>query len=332
MSREEQRRAVWNTLLEANSILFTTHVRPDGDGIASELALFLLMKSLGKSVVVVNQDPTPEMYLWLPAADAIITLQEEIALPFEHVDLSVLLDCSNLSRIGRVSEVIKNSRKLVSIDHHASSNCPGHLCYLETEASSIGEILYNLIPGIHKYLNKEIATCLYTSIMTDTGSFAYSNTTKDVFQIACRLVEYGVYPDFVYGMVYNRKSMKHFYLLAEAFKLIKTDDSGKVVYIVLPEAVYRKTGAGEEDNEGLLEAVRGLRDVELIILLRQIDGHKVKGSLRSVNRINCYWLAKKFGGGGHFRASGFVIDGDVSKIGQATVNSILYEVKEQGWI
>ncbi|MGQ9616201.1 MAG: DHH family phosphoesterase [Spirochaetota bacterium] len=332
MPDQEERRSVWNTLINASSILFTTHVRPDGDGIASELALFLLMRSIGKHAIIVNQDRTPEMYRWLPSAEEIITLQEISQFIGEPPDLSVLLDCSSLSRIGGVAEIVKRSRKVLAIDHHESSNSVDHFCYLETRASSIGEILYNLIPDIKRYLNKDIATCLYTSIMTDTGSFAYSNTTRDVFQIVYHLLDYDVHPDLVFSMVYNRKSLNHFHLLAEAFSLMKRDKSGKVVYIMLPESVYRRTGANEEDNEGLLEIVRGLKGVELIILLRQIEKKKVKGSLRSVNRINCHYLAKKFGGGGHLRASGFVIDGDVERVGQAIVNNILNELKEQDWI
>lgn len=332
MPNQEERRSVWNILINASSILFTTHVRPDGDGIASELALFLLMRSIGKHAIIVNQDRTPEMYRWLPSADEIITLQEISQFQGEPPDLSVLLDCTSLSRIGGVAEIVKRSRKVLAIDHHESSNNVDHLCYLETKASSIGEILYNLIPDINRYLSKDIATCLYTSIMTDTGSFAYSNTTKDVFQIVYHLLDYDIHPDLVFSMVYNRKSLNHFHLLAEAFSLMKTDKSGKVVYIMLPESVYRRTGANEEDNEGLLEIVRGLKGVELIILLRQIEKKKVKGSLRSVNRINCHYLAKKFGGGGHLRASGFVIDGEVERIGQAIVDNILNELKEQDWI
>jgi len=328
-----EKKIFWNYILDANSILLTTHVRPDGDGIASELTLYMILNSMGKKVYIVNQDKTPQMYKWLPKSDEIISLDENEDYQIKNLDLVVILDCSSRVRIGRVNKVIERSKHVISLDHHEGSNCFKDYCYIDSKASSIGELLYNLIPDVDKLINKDIATCIYVSIITDTGSFAYSNTTKNVFKIASKLLDCGVSPDYAFNMVYNNKSINHFKLLGKALELLKTDETGKIVYIVLPGSVYQETGANEEDNEGILEIVKGLKGIELIILLRQsLSKHKVKCSLRSVNSINCNHLAKMFGGGGHFKASGFLVNGELEIMGSSIIKKIIEEVKRLGWL
>lgn len=332
MSQKGKKSSIWKLLLESQRIVLTTHVRPDGDGLASELALYLIMKSLGKKIFIVNQDRTPEIYTWLPEAQVIHTCEQYGDCLAENIDLAVLLDCSSPTRIGKVYDFIKNSARIVSIDHHENPDCFGEDCYIDTKASSIGEILYTIIPDIEKYLTKDVATCIYTSILTDTGSFAYANTTAGVFKIASHLVKVGVCPDSTYSLIYNNKRITHFHLLAKALKLLKTEESGKIVHTSLPLSVYRETGALEEDNEGILEVIKGLKNVELILLLRQLDEKRLKVSLRSTNNVNCNVLARLYGGGGHSKASGFVIPGDVQAIGGSVVETIVTEVKKREWI
>ena len=332
MTTAKNKLDVWSVFNDAEVIVLTTHVRPDGDGIASELALYRILSSLGKKAYVLNQDKTPDMYAWLPDSQKIISQSENGSFRLPSIDLSVLLDCSSRDRIGSVYESIKNSKAIISIDHHQDSDCFRDDCYIDTTASSIGELLYGVIPDIEKYIDHEVATCLYASILTDTGSFAFSNTSKRVFQIVAKLMDYGVCPDHVFRMIYNQKKLSHFRLLGKALELMKTDDTGKIVYVILPLAVYKKTGAGEDDNEGILEVVRGLRNCELIIMLRQLNHKSFKCSLRSVRKVNCNYLAHLYGGGGHFKASGFVQKGDVRKMGPSVVERICREVKEKRWV
>ena len=324
---------VWKDLMDADRIVITTHVRPDGDGIASELALAMILRMERKSVYIFNHDHTPEMYRWLPGAETIVSKNNKGTerLP-KRFDLSVLLDCSSESRIGEASQIVRRSSRIISIDHHENSECFRDYCYVNTGASSIGEILYKLIPDTHRYLNHDIATCLYTSILWDTGSFAYSNTSARVFRIVSSLLNHEVDPAYVYSMVFNSKSIEHFRLLGEALKLMSLDDTGKIVYLIVPLYIYSEIGAREEDNEGILEVIKGLRDIDLIIFLRQLTEDKLKGSLRSVNRIDCNYLANIYGGGGHLKASGFVIEGDVERDGPVIIERLIGEVHEKGWI
>lgn len=323
----------WKELMDAKQVLLTTHVRPDGDGIASELALALILRKEGKRVHIVNHEQTPEMYCWLPGAKDILSHADAggDSIP-KSFDLAALLDCSSDSRIGTVAQIVKRASRIISIDHHENTDCFRDYCYINTDASSIGEILFRMLPHPGRYLTREVATCLYTSILWDTGSFAYSNTSAKVFRIVSRLLDCGVDPAHVYAMVFNSKSLAHFRLLGEALKLLKIDKSERIVSLIIPLSVYRKVGAREEDNEGILEVIKGLKDVDLIIFLRQLNPKKLKGSLRSVNKINCNHLANLYGGGGHLKAAGFVIDGDVERMGPAIVDRLAGEVYEKGWI
>ncbi len=331
MTTEEKKSGIWKKVQKAQRVVLTTHVRPDGDGLASELALYMILTSMGKDVFIVNQDKTPEMYAWLPHADVIHTYANNGPWDEDDIDLAVLLDCAAETRVGGVYEYVKRAACIICIDHHENSG-DDQDCYIDVSASSIGEMLFNLIPRVEDFLDQDVAICLYTSILTDTGSFAYSNTTAGVFRIASRLIEYGVEPALTYRNIYSNKKITHFQLLSRALYLMKTEFSGKIVHISLPAPIYRETGADEEDNEGILEVVRGLKNVELIILIRQLDAHRVKVSLRSTNNVNCNAIALLFGGGGHFKASGFVLEGEVEKIGGLIVSRILKEVSKRKWM
>ena len=146
---------IWKLLLESKNIVLTTHVRPDGDGIASELALYMILRSHRKEVYIVNQDKTPEMYSWLPEAGKILSLSQNQSLDIDSIDLTLLLDCSSQNRIGSVSDLVNNSNHILSLDHHEGNDCFRDYCYIDTTASSIGELLFSLVPDIEKYLNKD---------------------------------------------------------------------------------------------------------------------------------------------------------------------------------
>ncbi len=323
---------IWQYLIDSDRVVLTTHVRPDGDGLASELALYFILKDLGKDVYIVNQDSVPDVYSWLPMSEKIHSLRQHGSISIDPIDLSLLIDCSSSNRIGKVSDTIKDSERIISLDHHEGSDCFRDYCYIDTSASSVGEILYSIVPDIEKRLDRDLATCLYVSIMTDTGSFAYSNTTGKVFRIVSELIDYGLDPDRIYRLIYNRKRITHFRLLGRALELMETDESGKVVSMILPTRIYQETGAVEDDNEGILEVIKGLEEMELIILLRQLDDGNVKCSLRSKKSIDCSHLARLFKGGGHLKAAGFVTKGEVEVIGPRIVDRILREVKEYGWV
>jgi phosphoesterase RecJ-like protein len=330
--RQSPGEEVWRILSGAGRVLLTTHLRPDGDGIASELALFMVLRSLGKEVIIVNQDPTPEIYQWLPHAGAITVYEPGTEETHPPPDVAVLLDCAARSRIGESYRVVAKAALVVCVDHHEMTECMGDVRYIDPRASSIGEMLYHLIPGLQRFLDEQVAVCLYTSLLTDTGSFSHANTTEQVFTMAAHLVRCGVNPELVHRKVYRDKRIAHFRLLSRALDGLKTAESGKIAYAMLPHSAYRETGAGEEDNEGILDVMKALRGGELFVLFRQVDAGQFKVSMRSTDHVNCSELARMFGGGGHARASGFSIRGRVEELGEGIMRRIISAVKEQAWI
>ena len=162
---------------EGQSFLITAHVRLDGDALGSELALYLMLKGLGKNVVVYNQDHTPERYRFLPAAQNIVHDINNIG----QYDVGIVLDCSELARVGDEAENIGKIKKLINIDHHVSNNGFCSLKMLDAQASSTGELLFRLMREMHFKMSKDICTNLYAAIITDTGSFRYSSTTMKRF-------------------------------------------------------------------------------------------------------------------------------------------------------
>ena len=333
MSVKGDKKRCWEIINNANVIVLTTHIRPDGDGLASELALYQILKILGKNkVYIVNQDKTPEMYKWLPNTEKIQLLDEINPEDFKKIDLSILLDCSNGDRIGKVNELIKKSNSIISLDHHEDSDCYRDFCYVDTGVSSVGELIVDIVPDIWSIITRDIALCIYVSMLTDTGSFSYSNTSPNVLEIASKLIKTGIKPSYVYRKIYNNKSFKYLKLLGKTLDRLESVENGKIVYVIVPLTIYKEIGATEEDNEGILEVIRSLKNLELIILLRELENGMLKGSLRSEETVNCNHLAKMFGGGGHFKASGFVINGNINEDGHRIITKIIDEVKRQGWI
>ena len=333
MSVKGNKDRCWEMIRNSDSIILTTHVRPDGDGIASELALYQILIRLGKSrVYIINQDEPPEIYKWLPYSENIQILSDINPDDIKNIDLSILLDCSDGDRIGKVKEFIGKSDKIISLDHHEDSDCYRDYCYVDTDASSIGEIIVGIVPDIWNMMTKDIAICIYSSILTDTGSFSYSNTSPKVLMISSKLLNIGIRPDYVYRKIYNNKSVKYLKLLGKTLDRLENTESGKIVYVSMPLSIYKEIGATEEDNEGILEVIQSLKEVELIVLLRQLEENRFKGSLRSEESVNCNHLAKMFGGGGHFKASGFVLKGNINEDGHRVIKKIIGEVKKQGWI
>jgi len=333
MLMKGDKKSFWEIINNADSIVLTTHVRPDGDGIASELALYQILNRFGKSrLYIINQDEIPEMYKWLPYSENIQLLSDLNSDDIKEVELSILLDCSNGERIGKVKEYIKKSNKIISLDHHEDSDCYRDYCYVDADASSIGELIVDIVPDIWDIMTKDIATCLYSSILTDTGSYSYSNTSPKVLKISSELLKTGIRPDYIYRKIYNNKSFKYLKLLGKTLDRLENTEDGKIVYVTMPLPIYKKIGTSEEDNEGILEVIRSLKGVELIILLRQLEENKFKGSLRSEESVNCNYLAKMFGGGGHFKASGFVLEGNINEDGHRVIKKMIDEVRKQGWI
>ena len=164
------------------NFLITAHVNLDGDAIGSELALYFILKKLNKKVIILNQDRLPKIYNFLPDSDKICYLKENY-IDAKSIDVGIMLDCSNIKRVGKTYDIFRDIKTVINIDHHKSNDNYGNLNYVDTSASSVGEIIYELINFIDPdLLDDKISTCLFTAILTDTGSFRYSNVSSKTFK------------------------------------------------------------------------------------------------------------------------------------------------------
>jgi len=303
---------------EGQSFLITAHVRLDGDALGSELALYLMLRELGKNVVVYNQDHTPERYRFLPAAQNIVHNINNV----EQYDTGIILDCSDLTRVGDEAEKIGKIKRLINIDHHISNNGFCSLKMLDAHAGSTGELLFRLMQEMRVKISKDIATNLFAAIITDTGSFRYSSTTSETLFAAGNLVENGAEPQWIAENVYENDSPVRLKLLARVLGTLSLDMESKVGSMVVTQRDLQETGAAWEHTEGFVEIPRTVGGIEVSVLYTQRGDNQFKLSLRSKAKANVEKVAKKFGGGGHMHASSCWMKGDIESIKAQIIQAV----------
>jgi len=294
--------------------LITAHVNLEGDALGSELAFLGLLKALGKEAVIVNEDPVPYGYDFLPGADKIIQYRENMENP--GFDCFVALDCSNLKRCGEVYRLNNRGNPVINIDHHVSNDFFADINWVEPHLSSACEMVYLLYSNIGVPLNKAVALCLYAGLLTDTGSFRYSNTTSSVHMIAARLLEYGIDASDVYRRIYSSIPAQDIKLLAQILPKMKFSCGGKVVWFSVPGRILRKTKPVFDLSENILNFGRSVGGTEVVILFKENLGSKkeVRVNFRSDGKINVNIIAKIFGGGGHRTASACTVSGTLKSV------------------
>jgi phosphoesterase RecJ-like protein len=292
------------------NFLITSHERPDGDALGAELALYFVLTASGKTVTVYNQDQTPGAYRFLPGVDRIVHKLP----PPESFDAAFILDCGDLARVGREAGRIGNVRQLVNIDHHVSNGGFCDAMLLDSGASSTGEMIYRLAEAMALPLTPEMATNLYTAILTDTGCFCYGNTTAACLVIAGRLVEIGARPQWISENLYENNPLAKMRLMAATLKTLTLDLGDKVGSLVVTREALARSGALQEDTEGFVDLPRTIEGVEISILFNELEENHFKLSLRSKGRFNVEQVAASFGGGGHVNAAGCRIRGDIATV------------------
>jgi phosphoesterase RecJ-like protein len=303
-SAEEVARAV----LSQNSFLVTSHTNPDGDAVASVLAMGHLLTALGKESVLYNPDPAPFNFMHLPGIDQ---LQSE---PGEGpYDCTIVLDCSELSRVGRLPPA-ENRGVLVGIDHHLTTEPLGEVSYLDPGASSVGEMIARVLEHLPVELNREMAECIYCSILSDTGSFRYSNTTPAALATASEMVAKGVAPWDMALKVYESQPAVRIQLLSKALQTLHVDAKGRYGSVTVTKAMFESTGATPDMIDGFINYPRRIDGVEVAIQFREVDEDHHKVSFRSRGRISVAAIAESFGGGGHRNASGCTLEGTLEEV------------------
>lgn len=278
----------------------TTHIKPDGDGVGSSLGLCWLLRSLGKSAEVIVRGDVPIAYKSLPGADEI----RDVENIDKQYDAVFVIECSDLERPG--INGLENELT-VNIDHHATSEHFGSINWIDPTASAVGEMIYNLCKAIGGRVTREIAECVYMALVTDTGSFHFSNTTDRTLKVASELIKAGVKPAEISEAVYNNYPWSRIELMRQVLDTVKRH--GEIATLRQTLQMREDAGAVDGDNNGFVNIPLAARDILAVVYMREVGPDSYRVSLRSKGDINVARVAEKFGGGGHRNAAGLKVDG-----------------------
>jgi bifunctional oligoribonuclease and PAP phosphatase NrnA len=291
-------------LRKGKQFLVCSHSRPDGDAVGSMLAMSMLLQHMGKRADLVTPDGVPLIYRRLPGA-LNIRHARRINSPYDAV---ILLECDGLDR-ARLHGLEKLFQ--INIDHHLSGQPYAHLNWIDRGAASVGELVYRLIKGAGVPLDADMATCLYATILTDTGGFTYGSVTESTFAIAHELVAAGADPIGIARDVCYSVTTSKVLLLGAALNNLKRE--GRVAWLWVTHNDMVRTCAAEEDCEGIVNVAVGISGVEVAVFLRELPEKQIRLSLRSKGRVNVAEIAERLGGGGHGNAAGCTLEGPLAR-------------------
>jgi len=313
-----------SNIISSNQHFFIiTHLFPDGDSLGSQSALHNLFLALGKKSFMFCGDQLPYQYQYLPSIKQIKKNFDDLKINYKPV--TFCLDCADEKRMGvDFRRLARESRVIINIDHHMNNSNYGQINIVNPQKSATAQIIYDIVShSFPNYLNKQIATGIYTGILTDTGRFQYENTTSRVHRIVSHLLEFGIIPAEIYSHIYENDPLNRFKLLELVFKRINFIKSKNFIYSYILQDDFKKLRLPFSAQDGVIELLRSVEGVKIVALIKQIDNGYFKVSLRSSdNRINVAELALRFGGGGHRMAAAYSSTGDIDKIADDLINMI----------
>lgn len=296
--QEKNKQKIVQTIRRYRHFLISSHINPEGDCLGSALALRGLLVKLGKSVEMVWDGPIPRLYHFLPG---ISRVKEEPSRPY---DAAFIVDCPTLGRIGQMQQFILKEKPLCVIDHHISNDHFGTVNWIDPKAAAVGEMIYALFETLGVKMDLADATNLYVSIVTDTGSFRYSNTTAKVHAVTSALIRKGVDPSQIASHLYESHSLQSRQLLAQALETLKVGVRGRLAWVSVTRKMLSQCKSSPEETEGIVDYARSLKGVKIAVFFREEGSGWVKVSFRSKGTLNVDGIARRFGGGGHRAASG----------------------------
>jgi len=300
------------SIAAAGNVVLATHIRPDGDALGSLLGFSSILAGMGKRVLCYLDEPISENYSFLSHDAQLVTDLEEVAVFVQkHGDdiMGVCLDCGDFKRLGKCGPVLKTIHPFLVIDHHQGNSGFGDLSWIEPHRSSTGEMIYDLALKLGAEISKEAAECLYTAILTDTGSFQYDSTSRHTFEVAGNLVALGVEPAVIASALYDNISFARLQLMQRVLATLELFLEGQLAVIQVSRAMLQRTGTTVEDCEGLVNLPRSVHGVRVAAFLKEGDDGVVTASLRAKGDCDVAATAAKFGGGGHRNAAGFRMSG-----------------------
>ena len=300
------------------------HINPDGDCIGAVLAMYQVLKKMGKQVYPISFHGVPSFLRFLPHADEIIPGDKAKDLTAE---VAIILDCGDEKRVGEeLIPVLRRAAKRISIDHHISNNFSfADLNYVDPHASSASELIFRFLQQENSPLNSDIATCLYTGIMYDTGRFKHPTTTPQVFQVCSELVAAGADPSQIAIQVYDGRSVAHLRLLGYSLSNIHIEENNALAWAVIERDRVEAMGAKDEDFDGVVEMLGAHEGCEIHIIFSAGTDSRVRVSMRSKGNVDVSRIASKFGGGGHRAAAGLRLSKPMAEV----IDMVLNECRER---
>jgi phosphoesterase RecJ-like protein len=314
-SRSADMRRIVEAIRGRQRFVISSHSRPDGDSIGSQLAMAFALRALGKSADVVNMDRAPAPLLQFPGV-ADIQIADSVS---GHYDAAIIMECGDLARTGVAG---LDRYHVINIDHHPGNAGYGQLNWFDPTAAACGEMVLDLIDALGVPLHVEIATHIYLAILTDTGSFHYSSISPRTFDICRRTLEAGVDPVRVARNVYDSNNMGRLKLFGAVLSAMQLDPSGRIAIVYLDHEMAREAGGTYEDTEGLINLPLTVKEIEAVVFFKQTQGQEYRVSMRSKGEIDIGAIAKQFGGGGHRNAAGCTVSGPIETLQKMFVERI----------
>lgn len=295
--------------------VISSHSRPDGDSIGSQLAMAYALRGLGKEAHVVNADAAPPPLMAFPGVPG-IELAPEAAGDF---DAAIIMECGDLGRTGVAG---LDRYFVINVDHHPGNTGYGRINWFDASAAACGEMVYDLVGALGARMTTEVATHLYLAILTDTGSFHYSNITPRTFDICSDLLTSGIDPVAIARSVYDSNNMGRLKLFGAVLSAMQIDATGRIAIVYLDHEMARAAGGTYEDTEGLINLPLTVKDIQAVVFFKQQEGEQYRVSMRSKGEIDIGAIAKAFGGGGHKNAAGCSVAGPVDALQKIFVEKI----------
>ncbi|MFD2116783.1 bifunctional oligoribonuclease/PAP phosphatase NrnA [Paenibacillus yanchengensis] len=321
-SYQEQLQQALDFMKRADQFLVVSHVQPDGDAISAQLTIGWLLSKLGKSAIFMNESELPSRLQFLHQFEQIERYSnEENDVKYGNV---ITVDCADFKRIGAVSNLFAEQVNILNIDHHPTNNGFGQVNVIRADAAATVEVLYDLIALAGFSLDLNCATAIYTGLLTDTGGFRYSNTSAKVMQIVSHLLHLGVNGSQISDLLLEKMTMAKLQLLRLSLSRLTFDDKQQIGWVYILQTDMESTGAVSEDVEGIVNYALNVDGVQVGILFKEAEDGSIKASIRSAGLVDVAHIAQQFGGGGHKRAAGCRLEGDLNK----AMNELLVEVRK----
>jgi bifunctional oligoribonuclease and PAP phosphatase NrnA len=312
-----------DVISRANRIAILSHVRPDCDAIGSQLALALSLQHLGKKVSAWNEDGLPDSFRFLRKSDLIVPPPIEP----EDFEVAIALDTASQQRLGTTLGAVRHAEKWINIDHHVSNPRFGDLVHIDTVAPATGQIIYEFLRAENFPLSYEGADALYAAISTDTGSFRYANTTARTFEIAFELIKAGANAGAISNHLYESFPKRRVQLLGEILPQALFDEDDQVASMSLTNETKERLGIHPDEIDGLIDYVRCVDTVVIALFFEEVTEGKIRLSARSKDdRIDVNKICSEFGGGGHPRAAGARIRGNLEEVRNKVLQRVFNEI------